>query len=501
MTIGEARLSSQEAPPAPVRWCDLREWLTLADNLGEVRHVEGATAEADIGAITEMLERDEDAPAALFDRIPGYAPGYRVLSNSMGSRRRQAITLGLDPARATHEYLLAYWRGVLRGGLATIPPVLVPRERASVCQNVQGGADVDLTRFPAPIWHPLDGGPFIGTASLNILRDPESGTVNVGSYRNQVFDRNHVGFRAAPTHHGGVISQKYLRRGRPCPIAIAVGSDPLLFLAACAEGPPLGMSELDWAGGIRGQAVEVFEGEVTGLPIPAHAEIVLEGFLGKQETYKEGPYGEWMGYYQDGYANDHSVRVERVYFRDEPIILGCPQGKPPHEDNRFLAYLRSGMIWDQLEKAGVPGVHGVWCPPEGGNRLMTVVSVKQQYAGHAKQAGLIASQCSGGLDNNRLTVVVDEHVDVTNLADVVWAMLTRCDPERGVDIIGGTKGSRIDMAIAPAQRELNLNSRMIVDATTSFNWKDHPLAGTPIQTRERTRATQERWGWLLRGAK
>jgi 4-hydroxy-3-polyprenylbenzoate decarboxylase len=159
------------------------------------------------------------------------------------------------------------------------------------------------------------------------------------------------------------------------------------------------------------------------------------------------------------------------------------------------------MIWDQLEKAGVPGIQGVWCPPEGGNRLMTVISLKLHYAGHAKQAGLIASQCSGGLDNNRLTVVVDDHVDLTNLADVVWAMLTRCDPARGVDIIGGTKGSRIDMAIAPAERELNLNSRMIVDATTPFNWRDHPLAGTPIQTPERTRATWERWGWLLREAR
>jgi 4-hydroxy-3-polyprenylbenzoate decarboxylase len=142
-----------------------------------------------------------------------------------------------------------------------------------------------------------------------------------------------------------------------------------------------GESELDWAGGVRGAPIEVVEGEVTGLPIPAHAEIALEGFITTDEFSKEGPYGEWMGYYQDGYAKDRIVRIKQIYHRDDPILLGCPQGKPPHEDNRFLVYLRSGMIWDQLEKAGVPGVCGVWCPPEAGNRLMTVVALKTQYLG------------------------------------------------------------------------------------------------------------------------
>jgi 4-hydroxy-3-polyprenylbenzoate decarboxylase len=276
-----------------------------------------------------------------------------------------------------------------------------------------------------------------------------------------------------------------------------VGADPLLFLASCVEGPVFGQCELDWAGGVRGKPIEVIQGEVTGLPIPAHAEIALEGFVTTDEFHKEGPYGEWMGYYQDGYEKDRVVRVHRIYHRKNPIILGCPQGKPPHEDNRFLAYLRSGMIWDQLEKAGVPGVCGVWSPAEGGNRLMTVIAIKTQYLGHSKQAGLIASQCAGAVEMNRLTVVVDDHVDITNLQDVVWAILARCNPERGVDIIKDCKGSRIDMAIGPDERDLKGNSRMIIDATTPYQWKDHPLAGNIISTPERTRATRERWGWIL----
>src|SRR5712692_1049910 len=147
------------------RWRDLHEWLELVEGIGELRRVDGASSEEDVGAITEMLERYEDSPCVLFDRLPGFEPGYRVLSNSLGTRRRHAITLGLDPAEATHEWLLAYWRGLLRG-FTPIPPVVV--SGGPIQEHVQRDEVVDLTRFPSPIWHPLDGGRYIVTASLNI---------------------------------------------------------------------------------------------------------------------------------------------------------------------------------------------------------------------------------------------------------------------------------------------------------------------------------------------
>jgi 4-hydroxy-3-polyprenylbenzoate decarboxylase len=482
-------------PLAGPQWSDLRQWLELVEDLGEVKHVKGANAERDIGDITEMLDRSEESPCVLFDEIPKFKKGYRVLVNSMGSRNRQAVTLGLDLAEASHEHLLQHWRHLLKG-FKPLPPVIT--KRGSIQENILRDNDVNLDSFPAPIWHPLDGGRYIGTASVNIMRDPDTGIINAGTYRNQVFDKNSIGIRVAPPHDGGIIKEKYMKQGKPCPIVVAVGCDPLLFLASCAQGPGYGESELDWAGGVRGAPVEVIQGELTGLPIPAHAEIALEGFITTDEFAKEGPYGEWMGFYQDGYPNDRVVRIHRIYHRNDPIILGCPQGKPPHEDNRFLAYLRAGMIWDQLEKAGVPGITGVWAPPEGANRLMTVVALKTEYVGHSKQAGLIAAQCSGGIEMNRVTVVVDQYVDVTNLQDVVWAILARCDPERGVEIIKDTKGCRIDMAIAPDCRELNANSRMIIDATTPFTWKDDPLAGQIISTPERTRKILDQWGWILK---
>jgi len=242
----------------------------------------------------------------------------------------------------------------------------------------------------------------------------------------------------------------------------------------------------------------VSEWELTGLPIPAHAEIALEGFISAEEVeIPEGPYGEWQGYYQEGWPRNPVIQIDRVYHRDDPIILGCPQGKPPHEDNRFLAYLRSGLIWDQLEKAGVPNVVNVWSPPEGGNRLMTVVAIEQAYPGHAKQTAHIAAQCAAAVELNRITVVVDHHVDATSLQDVMWAILTRCDPARDVDIIARTKGMRIDVAVSHEDREARLNSRMIIDATAPFELADQRGGGAPVGSPQRSRATREKWGWVL----
>ena len=298
-----------------------------------------------------------------------------------------------------------------------------------------------------PIWHDKDGGRFIGTASINLIPDPDSPWINAGTYRNQVFNRNQLGIWISPGKHGRQLREKWFERGERCPIVVLVGHDPLLFMAASAEGILYGHSEFDWVGGVRGEPLEVIRGEVTGLPDPAHAEIALEGFMEPGELHTEGPYGEWMGYYVSGSPQTPVVHVERVYHRTDPIILGCPQGKPPHEDNRFLAYLKSALAWDQLEKAGVPNVTGVWMPPVGGNRLMTLVSIKQSFPGHARQAGLIASQCAAAVYMGRYVVVLDDDIDLNNMDDVLWAMTTRVDPARDIEIIHGSYSGPLDAAL------------------------------------------------------
>src|SRR6266508_2357062 len=347
------------------RWRDLRDWLTLVDDLdGELRVVHGANCQEDIGRVAEMLDHTAGSPCVLFDSIPGFPQGYRVAVNTNGTIGRQAVTLGLPPKTVTHAGLMKFWRETLR----ELEPI-APREvdTGPILENVQRDDEVDLTAFPAVTWHPKAGGPYIGTASLNIIPDPDSDWINVGTYRNQLHDSRHLGLWISPGKHGRMIREKYFERKQPVPIVVVVGSDPLLFMAACSEAPAYGMSEFAWAGAVRGEPIEVVRGELTGLPIPARAEIAFEGYVHPTERRPEGPYGEAYGYYSALVADGPFIEVRRVYHRNEPIILGCPQGKPPHEDNRFGAYLRSCSIWDQVEQAGVPDVRGVWIPPEAGN--------------------------------------------------------------------------------------------------------------------------------------
>jgi 4-hydroxy-3-polyprenylbenzoate decarboxylase len=481
------------APARRTEYDSLRDWIELVQGRldgSEFRVVRGASSEADIGAITEMLDHTAGSPSVLFDDIPGFDRG-RVLVNANGTLKRQAITLGLDPASISHEALLDFWSTTLKG-LRPIPPVAI--ESGPILEHVARGDDVDLGTLPAPIWHPKAGGRYIGTASLNILRDPDTGWVNVGTYRNQVFDRNHLGVYISPGKHGRMIREKYFERGERCPTVVVVGSDPLLFIAACSEAPRFGMDELAWAGAVRGAPIEVVRGEVTGLPIPAHAEIAIEGFIDPVERRPEGPYGEAYGYYSERVAECPFVTVERVYYRDDPIILGCPQGKPPHEDNRFGAYLRSTLIREQLEHAGVPNVTGVWIPPEAGNRGLVVVAVKQSYPGHATQAATVASQVGGVAYLGRYTVVVDDDVDIYDMDDVWWAILTRMDPDRDVQIYRRGWAGPLDQATEPGQR--GLNSRMIIDATRPWEWRER--FADPVVTADQARRTRERFGWILR---
>jgi len=203
-----------------------------------------------------------------------------------------------------------------------------------------------------------------------------------------------------------------------------------------------------------------------------------------------------MGYYASGSPQTPVIHVERVYHRTDPIILGCPQGKPPHEDNRFLAYLKSALAWDQLEKAGVPNVRGVWMPPVGGNRLMTIVAIEQSYPGHARQAGLIASQCAAAVYMGRYVVVVDTDIDIANMDDVLWAMTTRVDPVRDIEIISGAYSGPLDAALPPDDRATS--SRAIIDATRPYAWKDR--FAEPIVTIEQARHIRQLWRWILDAA-
>ena len=476
------------------RFRDLREWLAGVEALGELQRVSGASAEEDIGLAQEVLTNSSTAPAVLFDQIPGYQPGWRVVCNPLGTLRRIAYTLGLPPDRPKGE-LVDLWRRRFKE-IRPIEPVEVAD--APILENVLRGPDVDVLRVPAPKWHENDGGRYIGTGSFDITRDPDEGWVNLGTYRVMVHDRYRVGYYISPGKHGRIQREKYFARGEKCPVAVVVGSDPLLFLAACTE-IPYGLSEYAWVGGLRGEPVPVVRGLVTGLPIPAYAEIVLEGYARPDVRLPEGPFGEWTGYYASDTRPEPVLEVEAMYFRNDPILLGQPPAQPPDEQSRFRAFMRSAVLKDEIEKAGVPDVVGVWCHEVGGSRLFNVVAIRQRYPGHARQAGHVAAMCRAGAYTGRYVVVVDDDIDPTNLEQVMWALCTRSDPATSIDIIQRAWATPLDPRIPPEQRAVGnyTNSRAIIDATRPYEWRDQ-FAPVNAMSPETMRKAYERWGWLLR---
>src|SRR5882672_6703885 len=254
---------------------DLREFIAEIEKLGVLRRIEGADPHHEIGGITEVAAGLPECPALLFDQIKGYAPGFRVLTNATVSPQRAALALGLDPALRPLDALKAWM--VKRQTLAPQAPVTV--KDGPVLENSDRGDKVDLGKLPAPYWHAQDGGPYIGTGSIVIMRDPDGGWINASIYRVQVHGKTKVTIQFDHQgRHGAIIAKKYWDQGKPCPVAVVNGEHPALFVAGF-EYLPTGSSEYDFAGAIKGAPVEVFAGPATGLPLPAHAEIILEGHL------------------------------------------------------------------------------------------------------------------------------------------------------------------------------------------------------------------------------
>jgi 4-hydroxy-3-polyprenylbenzoate decarboxylase len=354
-----------------------------------------------------------------------------------------------------------------------------------IFENIQSGKEIDLLKFPVPFMHEKDGGRYIGTNCLVITQHPDEGWVNLGTYRIMLQGKDHTSFYISPGKHGRIHRDIRFERKEPCPVAVSVGHDPLLFLAAGNE-VQYGVCEYDYAGGFKGEPIEIVKGKYTGLPLPARAEIAFEGEAVWDDRKKEGPFGEWTGYYASADREEPIIRVKAVYHRNDPILTCSRPSRPPSDYSFSKGVVKSAMIWEELEKCGVPNVKGVWCHEAGGGRLFNVVSIKQAYAGHSRQAGLIASQTHAGGYLNRFVVVVDDDIDPSNLFDVVWAMSTRCDPAEDMEIIRKCWSGPLDPVIPKGKK--GYNSRAVIDACRPYDWKDDfpPVAESSRELRDQT---------------
>ncbi len=447
---------------------DLRRCLEIADEIKDLRVIEGADTDLEIGALYELSLEKEDPPVIVFDNIKGYPPGFRVAVNVRSS---QVFVTGKG-LEAVQNY-----RKHRRKTSEPIAPKMV--EDGPVLQNCLEDDDVDTHLFPTPKWHQGDGGRYIGTECMVITKDPETGWVNAGTYRVQIHDKKTLVAFIEPGKHGDIIRRKYWARGEACPMVITAGQAPVLGAAAASTAGP-GVSEFAIAGARIGRPIELIEGKHTGIPFPADAEIVFEGVMPPPDevTVSEGPFGEWPGYYASNARPEPVLKVKAIYHRDDPIIVGAPPMRPVLPGFWFgtagSAHFRSAALWDELEAAGVPGIKGVYTVPGGGPRFIRVVSIQQMHAGHAKMVGMVAAGCGSSAYLGRIIVIVDDDIDITKPAEVMWAIATRWDPKTQTDIIDGCWTGYIDPMLLPDRREKGdmTNSRIIIYAVRPWHWKD-----------------------------
>ncbi len=464
---------------------DLREFLNILEGKGNLKVVEGADWNIEIGAINEMMA-EKKGPALLFDKIKDYPKGYRVATNILHRNDFQKIAFGI-PENLSNLDAVKFWKDKWNR-FKPVPPKVV--NKGPVLENVMEGKDIDILKFPTPKWHEHDGGRYIGTGVATITRDPEEGWVNVGTYRVMIQDKKTVAFYSSPGKHAVIMREKYWAQGKECPVVMCFGQQPLIF-GSSTMGLPWGVSELDMVGYMQGKPVDVILGKYTGLPIPANAELVIEGFSPstKLDGRPEGPFGEWTGYYASGRRDEPVVHIKRIYFRNNTIIHGQPPIKPPVNTWFPIPLHTATMLWTELDKLGLQNITGIYVHGPG-NRVICVISLKQRFLGHARQVATAAGALLiGGACTGRYIITVDEDIDPSDLDEVLWAVCTRCDPEMAIDIVPGFLTSPLDPMLRPEKRERGdfTTAKVFINACKPYHWKDRfpPINRAPSETREK----------------
>ncbi len=420
---------------------DLREFIVL---LEEKRDLLRVKKPVDIKfGISAYIRKssDEHGPALFFENVKGF--DIPVVGGVFSTREKAFLALECNSQNYVNKFLSALER--------LIPPRLVP---TGPCKEViHKGADVDLTALPVPIFSEKDPGPFI-TLGLVISRDPETGRKNTSIYRLQVKGRNRLGIMAQQLIRHLAITEA---AGKGLPVAIAIGTDPVIPLATQWQAP-YGTDEMDLAGALRGEAVEVVKGETVDLEVPATAEIVIEGTILPNVREEEGPFGEVSGYYTPSFPKP-VIEVSAITHRKNPIYQAALTGMPTTENHVLKQIPMEATYYWELKRQH-PGVTAVHFPSAGAVGFIVVIAIKQAQECEARN--VIATML--GSRRNKIIIVVDDDVDIHDMEKVLWAVATRCQPDEDVVIFPRLTASAMD----PSVRKLRVGAGLGIDATKPF---------------------------------
>jgi len=446
---------------------DLRDFIRTLEKQGELKRI---PFEVDpYLEITEFADRavKSGGPALLFEkprnsRVP-------VLINAFASMRRMELALEVDSI----EDIAARIAGFLQmqkpegfiGTMKMLPKLkelgsMFPKKVSSgPCKDVIRHKDFSLDEFPILHCWPHDGGRFI-TLPMVFSNNPETGKRNCGMYRMQVFDGQTTGMhwqkhKQGAEHYRRLLAQN--KEGR-MPVAVAIGADPATMYSAILPLPPE-IDEMMFSGFIRGRPVEMVKCETSSIEVPAHSEIVLEGYVNLGELRREGPFGDHTGFYSldDDYPVFH---VECITHRKNPIYAATIVGPPPMED--FYMGKAIERIFLPLMKMQLPEVRDICMPAEGVFHNLILISIRKSYPGQARKV-MHAIWGLGQAMFSKCIVVVDEDVDVQNVQEVAWKALNNIDPQRDIEFVTGPVDS-----LDHASRLPNFGSKMGIDATMKW---------------------------------
>ncbi len=476
-----------------MKYHDLRDFIEQLEKIGELKRVTApVSTHLEMTEICDRVLRAQ-GPAILFENVAGHT--MPVLANLFGTPRRVALGMGEENVGALREVgkLLAYlkepeppkglkdaWEKwpILKQVLTLSPKVV----SSAPCQEiVWEGSDVDLDNLPIQHCWPGDVAPLI-TWGLVVTRGPNKPRQNLGIYRQQVIARNKVIMRWL-AHRGGALdfrehSEKF--PGKPFPLAVVIGADPATILGAVTPVPD-SLSEYQFAGLLRGAKTELVKCIGSDLHVPASAEIVLEGVIHPLETALEGPYGDHTGYYNE--TDKFPVfTIQRITMRRDPIYHSTYTGKPPDEPAMLGVALNEVFV--PLLQKQFPEIVDFYLPPEGCSYRMAVVSIKKQYAGHAKRVMFGIWSFLRQFMYTKFIIVVDEDINVRDWKEVMWAITTRMDPVRDTLLVPNTPIDYLDFA-SPVS---GLGGKMGLDATNKFPGETQREWGTPIVMDEDVKA-------------
>ncbi len=468
-----------------MKYKDLRDFISQLEKLGELKRVTApVSTHLEMTEICDRVLRAQ-GPALLFENVAGHK--MPVLANLFGTPRRVALGMGEEDIGALREVgkLLAYLKEpeppkglkdawdkwpILKQVITMSPKVL----SSAPCQEVVWeGAEVDLSKLPIQHCWPGDVAPLI-TWGLVVTRGPNKPRQNLGIYRQQVLGPNKVIMRWL-AHRGGALDFRdhcEKHPGQPFPVSVVIGADPATILGAVTPVPD-SLSEYQFAGLLRGSKTELVKCIGSDLQVPASAEIVLEGVIHPGETALEGPYGDHTGYYneQDKFP---VFTIQRITMRSNPIYHSTYTGKPPDEPAMLGVALNEVFV--PLLQKQFPEIVDFYLPPEGCSYRMAVVSIKKQYAGHAKRVMFGVWSFLRQFMYTKFIIVVDDDIVTRDWKEVMWAITTRMDPVRDTLLVENTPIDYLDFA-SPVS---GLGGKMGMDATNKWPGETQREWGTPI---------------------